>query len=119
MNIEERKAYITKFRITAQRVRSIFMESSDNAGMSKESMEIVGESTMPWLFGRKCILPMLDKMEVEPTDQDIVNLNWIYSSTPAMHVAGVKTGLKLLDPMKIFESETLEGSSAPQESYPC
>lgn len=94
MNREDRIEWIGKFRLACAKARST---------MAENEYEEVGEIVAPWLYGKRNILLQLDAIEKNPTNGNMVNLNYILSHTPAIAVAGIKYGLKELDFEEIFK----------------
>ena len=107
MNKELKRDYVQRLMHDIQKARSIFYEAnSGDTPHEKEIVDIVGEGTEPWLFGKRCILPTLVKaLDGEIDDTLMVNLSSIAQHSQMLRIIGI--GSKRKDPTieDIFDIE--------------
>ena len=95
MTNEEKKNYIFHLMRDIQHVRSIFYEANGADTIEeKEACDDIGEITQPWLFGKQCLLPALEKLSAadEIDDGTILNLAGIAKRSPMLQAISVRSG---------------------------
>ena len=109
MNQELKKDYVQKLMGDVQKARSIFYEANGgDTTHEKEICDSIGETTEPWLFGKKCILPTLVKvLEGEIDDSLLMNLSTIAQQSQMLRILRVNSKRKDPTIEEIFEVESV------------